>query len=710
MTMTELPDTRDLVLIGGGHSHALVLRKWAMAPLPGARLTLINPDPVAPYSGMLPGHLAGHYPREALDIDLVRLARRAGARLVLGRATGLDLQAGTVTVPGRPALAFDCLSIDVGVTSALPELPGFAEHAVPAKPLGPFAAAWQAALSGAGPRAVAVLGGGVAGAEIALALRHALDTAGQRAPVHLIDRGPILSGLPQRLSARVRRALARGGVEIHEHCRPQALDAAGIDSDRGRIAADFICAAAGARPQPWLAETGLALHEGFLRVDAHLRCSDPRVFAAGDCAHMVETPRPKAGVYAVRQAPVLYHNLRASLEGSARLRRYRPQRDYLKLISLGGKSAAGARFGLALSGAWVWRWKDRIDRRFMQRFEALPAMPAPALPQQHAAGLQEALGDKPMCGGCGAKVGQEALAAAIAAGALPGDDAAPLAIGGETMVMSTDHLRAMLLDPVTMARIAAHHALGDIFAMGARPSVATATIILPRLSPALSGRTLAEVMQAARAVFAEAGGEIIGGHSSLGSELTLGFTVLGRCAGRPITLTGARPGDRLILTKPLGSGVLMAAEMAGTARGADVAAALALMTTAQASAAAHLAGAHAMTDVTGFGLLGHLRNICLNSGTGAQVTLADVPLMPGALALSEAGVASSLLPENRRPFPDLARGPAQDLLLDPQTAGGLLAAVPAAEAAALVAALRAEGHQAAEIGTITAEPGQISVL
>lgn len=703
-----LPATRDLVLVGGGHSHALVLRKWAMSPLPGARVTVINPDPVAPYSGMLPGHLAGHYPREALDIDLVKLARFAGARLILGRAEGIDLAAGRVQVPGRPDVAFDFLSVDVGVTSDLPDLPGFAEHAVPAKPLSPFATAWQRHLDRAGAEPVAVLGGGVAGAEIALAMAHALHKAGHGAKVHLIERANILSGLKPKVTDRLRTALGAAGVEVHEDTTPQSIDATGIDTDRGRIAAGFVCAAAGARAQPWLAQTGLTTQDGFLCVDPFLQCSDPRVFAVGDCAHMTETPRPKAGVYAVRQAPILFHNLRAKLEGQGTLRRYRPQKDYLKLISLGEKSAVGDRFGATFAGPWVWRWKDHIDRGFMDRFRDLPKMPAPDLPRHHSAGLVEALGEKPLCGGCGAKLGQSALAEALSAGALPGDDAAVLDIGGQAMVMSTDHLREMVRDPVVMARIAAHHALGDIFAMGARPTHATATIILPRLSAELAGRTLAEIMQAAHAVLGEAGAEVVGGHSSQGSELTIGFTLLGRCDGAPITLAGARPGDRLILTKPLGSGVLMAAEMAGEAPGADVGRALDLMVQSQSRASALLSGAHAMTDVTGFGLLGHLRNICLNSGTGALLRLDAVPLMPGALALSTRGLRSSLLPENRRAFPNLRQSPAHDLLLDPQTAGGLLAAVPPGESP--LAALRGAGYEAAEIGEITAMPGQIEVV
>ena len=120
-----LPLTRDLVLVGGGHTHALVLRKWGMAPLPGARVTLINPGPSAPYTGMLPGFIAGHYQRDDLDIDLVRLARFAGARLVLEPAIGIDRHARQVLFKNRPPISFDVLSIDVGITSDLKVIPGF---------------------------------------------------------------------------------------------------------------------------------------------------------------------------------------------------------------------------------------------------------------------------------------------------------------------------------------------------------------------------------------------------------------------------------------------------------------------------------------------------------------------------------------------------------------------------------------------------------
>ncbi|MHA7876899.1 selenide, water dikinase SelD [Roseivivax sp.] len=737
MHQPPLPKTRDLVLVGGGHTHALVLRKWAMDPLPGARLTLIDPGPVTAYSGMLPGHVAGHYTREALDIDLVRLARAAGARLILGAATAVSPGAREVTVPGRPPVGYDVLSLDVGVTSAMPGLKGFGEHSVGAKPLGPFAdrwrrflaetetgrpraadrESWQRFLAESGPARVVVIGGGVAGVELALAMAHALRQ--RPAEVVLLERETLLAGLSRRARARLRAALEDYRIRVSEYAdiseiTPQSV----VFSDGRELPAALVVGAAGARPHPWVAEMGLPHDQGFLSVSEHLQSGDPAIFAAGDCAHLAFAPRPKAGVYAVRAAPVLYDNLRAAL-GAGEMRPYRPQRDYLKLVSLGRQAAMGERFGLTFSGAWVWRWKTNIDLKFMQRFRELPAMPPAAPPKIRAAGLEEALGDKPLCGGCGAKVGQSTLSRALSVlgpprrgdvTALPGDDAALLETGGTRQVLSTDHLRAFVEDSVLMTRIAAHHALGDILAMGAAPQAATLNLVLPRASDALTGRTLSEIAAAAAEVITAAGAEVVGGHSSLGDELTVGFSVTGLLERAPITLGGARPGDRLVLTKPIGSGTILAAEMLSAAPGRAVAQCWQMMCREQWSAAACLGEARAMTDVTGFGLIGHAVNIAAASGCGLRLELASVPLMPGAEALAQAGHHSSLYRENRRAAPHLPESPRHALLFDPQTAGGMLAALPPEATGPALAALREAGYPAEEIGTLTESVGRVDVV
>lgn len=718
------PTVKDLVFVGGGHTHALVLLRWAMNPLPGVRLTVINPGPAAPYTGMLPGLIAGHYRRDEIMIDLLRLARQSGARAILDRAVGIDRDRRLVHLAGRAPLTYDLLSLDIGIGSDLPDIPGYAEHAVAAKPLGRYAQEWDAFLDRglAAPRLV-IIGGGVGGVELALASHHRLVGLGRKPQITVVERAPqVLPNIGHAARDRLLRHAAAAGIRFVTAAEATNITANAVTVTTGeKLASDFTLSVAGTRPQGWLADSGLELHEGFVVVGSSLQSSDPLIFAAGDCAHLAHAPRPKAGVFAVREAPVLLHNLRAALTGTA-LKPYHPQRDYLKLVSTGGKGAVADKFGLRSGGAWLWWVKDRIDVKFMAMFSAGGPMSQPLPPAPRVEGLVEEMGTKPLCGGCGAKLGTEALAEALATLPAPtradvlsgrGDDAAVLRAGQGVQVITTDHLRALTEDPRLMARIAATHALGDIFAMGARPQVALAQVTLPRLSETLGARTLAEIMDEAATVFAEAGADVVGGHSSTGAELTIGFTVTGT-ADRVIAKSGARPGDLLILTKPLGTGTILAAEMAmarlpGLILGEAVASCFASMTTSLAPASLALGPvAHAMTDVTGFGLAGHLLEICDASGTGAELQLDDLPLLPGAEALAAAGEASSLAPMNRAACVGRVTGPLATpraaLLFDPQTCGGLLAAVPASAAPDILAAL----PTARIIGQITEGPPQIT--
>lgn len=721
------PALRDLVLVGGGHAHALVLRMWAMDPLPGARLTLVTPDPVTPYTGMLPGLIAGHYRREDLMIDLVRLARFAGARLILDRVTGIDRNQRRLHLAGRGPVPYDLAAIDIGITSDLPDLPG-AEHAVAAKPLAAYAEAWEAFLAKglAFPRVV-ILGAGLGGVELALATLHRLKAQGTRPTVHLLDRSEtLLPGLGTAARKAVLGRLKADGIVLRTGVEVAAIGVASVTLASGEeIGSDFTLTVTGARPQGWLAETGLETNRGFLVTDATLRTSDPLIFASGDCSEIKGLERPKAGVFAVRAAPVLHDNLRAALAGKP-LRAFRPQRDYLKLVALGGKAAVADKWGLSVQGPRLWTLKDRIDRAFMDRLSDLPAMSRPATPATATEGLAEYLSRRPLCGGCGAKLGPGTLAGAIAALPLParaevlsgpGDDAAVLAAGAGVQVLTTDHLRSFCNDFSMMARLTALHALGDIWAMGARPQVALAQITLPPLGPELQGRALAEIMEAASNTFRAAGADVVGGHSTEGAELTIGFTVTGT-APRVVAKGGARVGDALILTKPLGSGTILAAEMAlarlpGRMLGEIWAGCIDQMLREQGSAATILGPhAHAMTDVTGFGLAGHLLEMLKDSATAATLRLADIPLMSGAAELAAAGYGSSLQPANlaavswQMTAPEDPRVP---LLTDPQTCGGLLAAVPGDAAEGLVKALREAGHEAAVIGEVTSGEPRLTV-
>lgn len=722
---TDWPLSRDLVLVGGGHTHALVLRRWGMKPMPGARLTLIDPGACTTYTGMLPGFMAGHYQLHEIEIDLVRLAQFAGARIIFDKATGLDRKARLVHLAGRPPVRYDIASLDVGATAAVSSIEGFDAFAHSVKPMGPFASAWLSFVEERSarrePARCLVIGGGVAGIELALAMAHRLQTAGvAERRVTLIEAGTeVLAATKAGMRRRLIAACARLGIEILTRSQIVRMRPEGAELSDGRwLAADFTVSAAGARAHDWIRRTGLSHTDGFIDVGPDLRAiNDPNVFAAGDCAHLTHAPRPKAGVFAVREAPVLLHNLRASLAGSP-LKTYHPQTDYLKLVSMGEQAAIGQKHAFALSGRRIWKLKDHIDRTFITRLNDLPAMQAPEPPAERA------LGDAPadmLCGGCGAKVGRPSLMTALKdiGPAIRndtvrgrGDDSAVLRTGGQLQVFTTDHLRAFVGDSYVMGRIAAIHALGDIWAMGALPQSALLSLIIPRMSDTLQAATVAEVTAAVHEVLREAGADLVGGHTSMGRELTVGLSITGLLDGQPAGLAGARPGDAIILTKPIGSGVILAAHMRGSSRGEDVRQALDIMQRPLSAASRILAPcAHAMTDVTGFGLAGHLMSILEASGMAADVALSAIPLMTGAEELSAQGIRSSIWQSNASLDGQIERPacPASDLLHDPQTAGGLLAVVPRARAAEVLAQFAAAGETAWIIGEVAEGPPMIKV-
>jgi len=374
-----VPGTRELVLVGGGHAHVQVLRALAAAPLPDVRTTVVLDRPDAVYSGMVPGLVAGQYAASELTIDVPALAARAGAAVVLAPATRIDAAARRIDVAGQPAVAYDVASLDVGSTVAGLGLPGVAEHALATRPIARFVGEVDALVARARERGrcrLAVVGAGAGGVELAFAFRARLAREGVReAAVTLLEGGSrVLPASPPGVARRVAAALAargvaaRCGVRIEGIARDgEALRVALGESEA--LACDEVAWVAGAAPIPLVADSPLPHDDaGFVRVDATLAVEGrDDLFAVGDCAAFAP-PLAKAGVYAVRQGPVLTRNLRARLAGRP-LRRYRPQRDFLMLLNLGDGTAIAAKWGLALEGRAAFAWKDRIDRRFVARFQ-----------------------------------------------------------------------------------------------------------------------------------------------------------------------------------------------------------------------------------------------------------------------------------------------------------------------------------------------------
>ena len=741
MTPSTAPIIKDLVLLGGGHSHVAVLRRFGMTPLAGVRITMICRDVQTPYSGMLPGHVAGHYRHDEMHIDLAVLSRFAGARLYRSAVTGLDLERRLVLCDNRPPVSFDVLSINTGATPDMSAVPGAAEAAVPVKPIGEFIERWNAlrrrAAAHDGPLRIAVVGAGAGGVEILLAIRHALaGGAGCDASFRLFAASSeILPGFGRRVRRAFRGILAERDVAVHAGDPVVEAAPGRLTTAAGRtFESDEILWVTGVRAPSWPAEAGLDVDaDGFIKVaDTLQSTSHPGVFAAGDVAAVVDHPRPKSGVFAVRQGRPLARNLRRALLGRAPVP-FRPQSRFLSLISTGDKYAVASRGPWTFSGRLVWTWKDRIDRRFMDRYNRLPDMPEPPAADLPAGladpgTLADLSAEAMRCGGCGAKVGAPVLARVMARLAPVSRDDVVIGLGqsddaavveppsGQLMVHTVDSFRAMIDDPYLFGKIAANHALGDIYAMAAAPQTALAVATVPFGPERKTEDLLTQMMTGAVEVLDAAGCALVGGHTGEGSELSLGFAVNGLVARERVAgKDGLRPGDVLVLTKPLGTGTLLAADMRGKARGRWVSAAIEHMVQSSRAAADCLFehGAGAATDVTGFGLLGHLAGLVEASGVDAEIDLDAVPFLDGAEETMRMGIESTLQPENMRLSRHVAnheevRGDRRyRLIYDPQTAGGIVAGVPADRADACVAALGERGYgAAARIGSVHAWSGQ----
>jgi selenide, water dikinase len=744
MQTSDQPILRDIVLIGGGHSHVGVLKSFGMNPIPGVRLTLICTDMHTPYSGMLPGYVAGHYDYDAVHIDLSRLAAFAGARLYRDEVIGIDRASQKVICKTRPAVPYDQLSINIGSTPQLDGVPGAAEHAVAVKPIRNFNDRWLSLLervkTHVGKTTIAVVGAGAGGVELLLTmqfrLRNELTKLGRNPDeltFHLLTSSDtILPTHNAGVRSRFDAVLAQRGVQVHRNAEVTQVDKRGgagvlITSKGQELLADEIMWVTRAGGAAWLKTTGLQLDaEGFIEVKDTLQTlNDPLIYAAGDIASMVNFKLEKAGVFAVRQGKPLTENLRRAVGGTA-LEAYRPQTSWLALISTGDKYAVASRGWLGFAGAWVWQWKDWIDQRFMRKFSEFPEMSAnaTAAPSNTAVNgvklnseesLQAISAIAMRCGGCGAKVGATILQNALSnlhpvqrddvlIGLKDPDDAAVVRVPpGMAMVHSVDFFRAFIDDPYIFGKVAANHSLGDIWAMGAHAQSATAVCTVPPGMDAKVEDVLFQMMTGALEVLNEADCSLVGGHTGEGKELALGFAINGLIEDKPEAIlrkSGMKPGDVLILTKPIGTGTLFAAHARLAAKGRWIDAALQSMVISNRVGAQILRehGGTACTDLTGFGLLGHLVEMTRPSGVDAEIHLSALPLLDGAQECVEAGITSSLQSANvrlRRALrnqEEFVKHPRYPLIFDPQTAGGLLASVPADRVYACIAALKAQGY------------------
>lgn len=783
---------KDLVLVGGGHAHVHVIKMMGMNPIEGLRVTLISKDVESPYSGMIPGYIAGYYSREECHIDLGRLCRFANVIMLHTEVINIDTRRRMVYCSDqRPPIRYDVMSINIGIvprplsrrdqsyslytsTEVKPvasrcDLPVDCSHATAlvtevepsdelssrcdlsmnnspcsitaVKPIDKFASRWDLLLDKLlrdgfqSTMTIAVVGGGAGGVELCFAVHYRIHQHFEQRGIDpdkiqilLINRGQcILPTHGHQARQIVLRLLEEKSIRLLN-----ATDVCDV-SESGLITRDGQCINANevfwctqAVGHEWLRRTGLQCDEdAFIEVNASLESANTKhVFACGDICSNLAYPRPKAGVFAVRAGPPLYRNLCRAIHNEP-LEDWVPQDIFLGIIGTGYGYAVASKGGLGVEGRHMWKLKDRIDRKWMAGYQELPSMEEMLAKKSTtsvsavdrngtnsqtgvsalALGMGQEVIDmlsqaKMRCGGCGSKVGATVLTSVLrrirkysrvirpevvsGVGHHRGDDAALVIppAAPALLVHTLDYFRSFISDPFIMGQIAVNHALSDIYAMNADPVTALALCIVPYGPEDKMEDSLVQMLSGALVMLNSANCALVGGHTSEGSDSTLGlgFSVTGVVHPDRSLPKGPLVMDHvLILTKPLGTGTILAADMRAKAKGRWVQCAIESMLQSNRLAAKvlHEHGCVACTDVTGFGLLGHLiemiqfdddvdteddpssiAEVSLHGshstdldGPGrvaVELYLSSIPTLPGARDTIEAGIVSSLHPQNIR--------------------------------------------------------------
>ncbi len=709
----------NIVLLGIGHTNAHVLKMWRMQPIEGANLICVSDFPTVTYSGMLPGVLSGQYDPERMEIDLVRLCSVSNARLIVDRVMSIDISNRELNFAERPPLRYDQLSIGIG---SRPQTTGIeladTLQLLAIKPMQTFLPRLKQSLASLDPErmpTINVVGAGVGGIEIALCIWQRLrKELGERFVLRIICSSTIGKGLLPATVNHLRNQFRKIDIQVFEQRPVKRVERDAIFlSDNTRLDSSLTLWATGATASQFLSEINLPHDDrGFLLTRPTLQSTgNDRVFAVGDSGTMETNATEKAGVFAVRQGPVLWRNLQNAILNKP-LVRYRPQKGYLKLINYGDGRAIAEYKGRSLVGSWSWSLKNRIDGRFMAMYQDYRSarMTAKSVTTDDTAEMR--------CLGCGGKLGGLSLKNALGRLEIPqnehvivglqqSDDAAVVRVANNQVTVTADFFASPFDDPFTNGRIAALNSASDCFSMNAEATTALTLAQIPLGHPRAQADVLTELMAGALHEFKKMNVSIIGGHTIEGPRLIIGFTVLANQLVPTTRKGNLKPGDELVTSKMLGTGILLAALMRGMCRATWYSTLIETMLGSNQVALELVRrfGITAVTDVTGFGLGGHLLEMLTASNVSAELLIDQIPVLPGTFELAELGVESTLSPDNAKLPGNLKVDPSaasrHKILFDPQTAGGLLLGVPKVILGPVLDFLRNNGcPDAARIGSV----------
>jgi selenide, water dikinase len=726
-----------VILVGGGHSNIQVIKAWAMNAPTNAKLILISSNAYAPYSGMLPLYLMGKYTFDQIHFDLRRICSLANVEFIESEVTAIDRFKKLVKLKNRPNVSFDIISINVGITPAQTfqfNADSLGITLFSLKPISKLIKSFEYFLTIVKTWPddkvinVSMIGGGAAGVEVALAIDIRLKKMNKLHQLTLFQRSEkLIHNHSKKASLLLYDKLQIAGIEVKLQTEISHFDNNVLFDTKGRTyTADFTFFSTDAKAPRWFEKSGLPICEkGFLKVNKYLHLEDdPHFYSAGDCIKFSEFDLPKAGVYAVRQGPVLKNNILYNLGYKNKKIIYKPQKTILGLIHCGENETIYSKGQIVASGKRFFKLKDYIDNKFMKNF----SVPFFLYHQKNMKGMKGMKGMREIdylrpdeintCGGCGSKVSPDILYGILHSeefkqfeNVLPAilDDAPSFESPSGEISSSIDGFRPFINDPYLFGKIATLHALSDLAANGAQPLNVNLSITAKIAPQKFQLYELKQMMFGVCEVLKKHNMKIIKGHTNEGTESNLTLSVNGISNHHSFKKNNLNEGDILILTKPIGSGILLRALMLGECQG-DWCRELIdelLKDNLDINNTLNSFSISAMTDVTGFSLFGHLCEMLTGVNLKADINFNNIKTMNGVDELLQKNISSHLAPKLAEYYsPYLLNEPSFDTraMFDPQTNGGLLIAIEEKQAILFIKKIKEYGlHSASCIGKIKSQ-------
>src|SRR6056300_1451653 len=707
----EIPITNDLVLIGGGHSHLLVLMKLSKRPIKGNRITLITNEIDTPYSGMIPGYIEGIYSWRDSHIDLCRLCLKLNVRFIHAEVERVSAYNKEIYFKDRPKIKFDVLSINTGIQSNNSDIKGAAKYCLPVKPISKLANNFLNKITNY--KSIAFIGGGAGSVELALAIKKRFLNINQEIKITLISgkRG-LLSAFPQKTKLISQETLKKFKIDIIEYNRvlevtPKQI----ILSDKSILRIDKAILSTNSMTPKWLTRSDILLtRDNYILVNKSFQTNYKYVFASGDVIDFDNQNLKKAGVFAVRSGKPLAVNIKKFIIGK-NLLEYKFNKNYLALIGTSKASAIATKYNLTFNSKFFFYLKSYIDKRFIKKFSDFR--------------IRKITDENNFmqCKGCAAKVPLNALRKALPQEIVSTSEDAVSVPNYPDLFQTVDMINSIITDPFILGKIAANHSISDLVSVNSQITSAMMILQLPFSKTEINSRDLEQVLLGAKEIFKLVDCPLIGGHTMIGKDKdpVIGFSILGQKQNKMESIKNRRnikTKDLLILTERIGSGLIFAGinnYLIDSHFQIDVIKQM-IKGNINFGKICNQLNILSMTDITGFGLANHLLNLIKrdNSKTGLTIYPNKIPLFEGVNECINKNIKSSLFESNY----DIAqkdiiykrdKSKIDNIIYDPQTVGGIAFIIPQEEKDKHFTILKENNVKFTEIGFVNNIENKVAI-